>query len=92
MVRKRKERRGLAFKVTTEFMNEIFNLLKKKKYKLVPKDAEIHSISNYDMCWDGYTIIMTSKEFPVVPPECNCDVGYVKVDKEKGIIELKERK
>lgn len=90
-MKKKEERRGLAFRVTIEFLNEIFGLMKKRKYKLIPKDAQIHSISDYDICWDGYVVIMTSKEFPVIPPECNCDVGWVKVDKARGIIELKER-
>lgn len=87
----REGRRGLAFRVTIEFLNEIFNLLKRRKYKLVPKDVQIYAIKGEDMMFDGYTITVTSKEFPVVPQECNCSIGYIKVDKEKGIIELKER-
>lgn len=88
---KKKERRGLSFRGTTEFLNEIFGFIKKRKYKLIPKDVQIHSISQYERCWDGYTIIMTSKEFPIVGEGSMCTIGYIKVDKKKGIIELKER-
>lgn len=91
-MKKRKERRGLAFKIDTEYLNLVFDLIKKRKYKLIPKDAQIHSMSNWDACWDGYTIIMTSKEFPIVEEGCECLQGDIKVDKEKGIIELKERR
>lgn len=91
-MRKRKERRGLAFKMSLEFLNLAFDLMKKRKYKLIPKDTQIHSISNWDPCWDGYIIIMTSKEFPIVEEGSECFLGTIRVNKEKGIIELKERK
>lgn len=90
-MRKRKERRGLAFKMSIEFMNLWFDYMKLKKYRLIPKDTQIHAIGNQDMCWDGYTIIMTSKEFPIVAEGCECSRGDIKVDKEKGIIELIEK-
>jgi len=86
----KKERRGLAFKVRREFLNLIFDLMKKRKYKLIPKDTQIHAISSWDVAWDGYIIIMTSKEFPVVEEGCECFKGNITVYKEKGIIELKE--
>jgi len=91
-MKKKKERRGLGFKVSLEFLNLIFDLMKKRKYKLIPKDAEIHYISHRDIFSDVYTILMTSKEFPIVPEGCNLSEGDIKVDKEKGIIELKEKK
>ena len=87
-----KERRGLGFRVSLEFLNLWFDLMKKRKYKLIPKDAEIHAISNQDMCWNGYTIIITSKEFPIVAEGSTCFDGDIKVDEEKGIIKLIERK
>jgi len=87
---KKEERRGLAFKMSLEFLNLWFDYMKKKKYRLIPKDTQIHSISNRDLCWDGYTIVMTSKDFPIVPEGSKCFLGCFKVDKEKGIIELKE--
>jgi len=90
-MKKKKERRGLAFRVSIEYLNLIFDLIKKRKYKLIPNDTQIHAISNWDMTWNGYVIIMTSKEFPIVEEGYTCDKGYIKVDKEKGIIELKER-
>ena len=90
-MRKRKEHRGLAFRITIEFLNEIFDFIKKRKYKLIPKDVEIHRISPWDPCWDGYTIIMTSKEFPIVEEGCEHSQGDAKVDKEKGIIKLMEK-
>lgn len=87
-----KERRGLAFKVSIEFLNLVFDLIKKRKYKLIPKDAQIHAISDYDMCWNGYVIIMISKEFPIVEEGSECSIGYIKVDKEKGIVELIDKR
>ena len=89
-MKKRKERRGLGFRMSIEFLNLAFDLIKKRKYKLIPKDAQIHSIRQVDFMYDGYTVIVTSKEFPIVPEGCTCSMGDIKVDKEKGIIELKE--
>lgn len=91
-MKKRKERRGLGFRMSFEFLNLIFDLIKKRKYKLIPKDAQIHSITTQDMMWNGSTIIMTSKEFPIVEEGSECFLGTIRVNKEKGIIELKERK
>lgn len=87
----KKERRALAFRVSIEFINELFELIKRGKYKIIPKDAKIHSIKYELMAFDNYSFIIISKEFPIVPLECNCNLGYIKVYKEKGIIELKER-
>ena len=86
----RKERRGLAFRMSIEFLNAVFDLMKKRKYKLVPKDSQIHHISGWDIVWDGYVVIVTSKEFPLVEEGCEVNKGIVIVNKEKGIIELKE--
>lgn len=87
----KKERRGLAFKVSMEFLNLIFDLMKKRKYKLIPEDTQICAIKGWDIAWDGQVIIMTSKEFPIVGEGCECPQGDIKVDKEKGIIELMEK-
>ena len=87
-----KERRGLSFGISIEFINELFNFVKEGGYKIIPKDAQIHSIKYELMSFDNYSFIITSEKFPIVPQECNCDMGYIKVDKEKGIIEFKERK
>lgn len=87
----KKERRALAFRVSIEFINELFELIKKRKYKIIPKDAKIHSIKYELISFDNYSFIITSEKFPIVPQECNCDVGYIKVHQTEGIIELKER-
>lgn len=91
-MKKRKERRGLAFRVDIEFMNKIFGFLKRRKYKLIPKDAQIHAIKNYDAAWDGYTMIIASKEFPIVQEGCTCNPGCITIREEEGIIELGEIK
>jgi len=49
-MKRRKERRGLQFRVSLEFLNLVFDLIKKRKYKLIPKDVEIHRISPWDPC------------------------------------------
>ena len=85
-----KERRALSFRMSLEFLNLAFDLLKRRKYKLVPKDTQIWAIRQEDRMYDGYTVIITSKEFPIVEEGCYCNVGCFKVDKIKGIIELKE--
>jgi hypothetical protein len=90
-MKKRKERRGLAFRVSMEFLNLVFDLMKKRKYKLIPKDTQIYAIKCWDITWDGQVIIMASKEFPIVGEGCECSQGDIKIDKEKGIIELKGR-
>ena len=86
----KKERRGLAFKMSLEFLNLAFDLIKKKKYRLIPKDTQIYAIRSEDMTWNGYTIIMTSKEFPIVAEGSECSLGTMDVDKEKGIMKLRE--
>ena len=89
-MKKRKEKRGLVFRISAECLNLVFDLIKKKKYKIIPKDTQIHHISSWDVVWNGYTIIMTSKEFPIVSEGSECNRGDIKVDKIKGIVELKE--
>jgi len=89
-MRKKREHRALGFRVSIEFLNLVFDLIKKRKYKLIPKDARIHAIRHEDMMYDGYTIIVTSKEFPIVAEGCTCYIGDVKEDRKRGIIELKE--
>ena len=89
-MKKKKERRGLAFRISLECLNLMFDLMKKRKYKLIPKDAKIHYISHKDIFSDVYTIFMTSKHFPIIAEGSLSREGDIKVDKEKGIIELKE--
>ena len=74
-----------------EVMNSMFDLMKKRKYKLIPKDAQIHRISDWDVVFDGYIFIITSKEFPLVEEGRECSEGDIKIYKEKGVIELKEK-
>jgi len=89
-MKKRKERRGLGFRMSIEFLNLVFDLIKKRKYKLIPKDAQILRIGSVDLMYNCYMVLITSKEFPIVPEGGTCFIGDIKVDKEKGIIELKE--
>ena len=89
-IRERKKRRGLSFRMSLEFMNLVFSYLKLKKYRLLPKDAEIVGIRHEDMMYDGYTVVVKSKEFPLVAEGCHCNRGWITIDKVKGIIKLVE--
>jgi len=89
-VKVKERRRALAFRSSLEFLNLAFDLLKKKHYKLLPKDAQIHAIQRDSDYWDSYTIVIKSKEFPLVEEGSQCNSGCISVDKVKGILELKE--
>jgi hypothetical protein len=89
-MRRKKERRGLGFRISIEFLNLVFDSMKKRKYKLIPEDAQIYAIRHEDMMYNSYTIVIKSKEFPIVSEGCECNRGDIHIDKEKGIIKLKE--
>lgn len=89
-IRERKDRRALSFRMSIEFLNLMFSYLKQKQYRLLPKDAQIHAIQRDSDYWDSYTIVIRSKAFPITEEGCQCDSGCVRIDKIKGIIELKE--
>ena len=87
---KKKDRRALVFRVSIEVVNLLFDYLKRRHFKLVPKDAHIYSIRREIESWDTYRVIVTSKEFPIVEEGQICRSGFPDVDVVKGIIELKE--
>ncbi len=89
-IKERKSRRGLSFRMSLEFMNLVFSYLKLKKYRLLPRDAEIVGIRHEDMMYDGYTVVIKSKEFPIVSEGCYCNPGWITIDKVRGIIKLVE--